>query len=202
MIVKHNSCIPEIDQSAYIAPNALVCGNVTIGKNCKVMFGAQIIAEGNKIDIEDNTVILENAVLRSVENHSLFIGRDCLIGPNTHIVGCRIEEQVFVATGASIFHGAQIMSGSEIRINAIVHIKSVVEKNTTVPIGWIAVGNPSRIFSPDKHDEIWKIQEPLNFPKTVYNLEREEASIQKIVETVDKRLETHKADKIITKGYE
>ncbi|MGD9968857.1 MAG: gamma carbonic anhydrase family protein [Sulfuricurvum sp.] len=197
MIIVHNSSIPKIDESAYIAPNAVICGDVTIGKNCKVMFGAQIIAEGNQIVIEENTIILENAVLRSVENHNLFIGKNCLIGPNTHIVGCKIEEEVFVATGASILHDAKIMSGTEIRINAIVHIKSVLEKNSMIPIGWIAVGNPAQIFSPNEHKKIWKIQEPLNFPKTVYNLEREEASIQKIVKTLGKRLETHINDKII-----
>ena len=198
MLIIHNNKSPKIDSNAYIAPNAVICGDVTIGKNCKVMFSAQIIAEDGAIVLDENTVVLENAVLRSTEKHNLKVGKNCLIGPNTHIVGCNIEDNVFVATGASIFHGAVIGEGSEIRINAIVHIKTQLIKNSTVPIGWVAVGNPAQILSPDKHNEIWEIQAPLNFPKTVYGLERDSVTMEKIVKQIGSRLRTHENDKIIS----
>lgn len=47
-----------------------------------------------------------------------------------------------------------------------------MSEDTTVPINWIAVGNPVHILSPDKHDETWAIQKPLNFPLTVYGIDR------------------------------
>jgi hypothetical protein len=59
-----------------------------------------------------------------------------------------------------------------VRINGIVHLRTVVPPETTVPIGWVAVGDPAHLFSPDQHDQIWAIQEPLNFPHTVYGIER------------------------------
>ena len=46
MIIKHDGATPRIDPAAWVAPNAVICGNVTIGPNCRVMFGAQVIAEG------------------------------------------------------------------------------------------------------------------------------------------------------------
>jgi hypothetical protein len=41
-----------------------------------------------------------------------------------------------------------------------------------VPIGWIAAGDPAQLFSPDRHDALWAVQEPLDFPGTVYGLSR------------------------------
>ena len=107
-----------------IAPNAVICGDVKIGKNVRVMFGAQIIAESSPITIGDHCIILENAVIRGTDKFPVSIGNNCLIGPNSHLAGCIIEDNVFIATGASIFHGAKLMSGSEVRINGVVHLKN------------------------------------------------------------------------------
>jgi carbonic anhydrase/acetyltransferase-like protein (isoleucine patch superfamily) len=51
MIIKHDGATPRIDPTAWVAPNAVICGNVTIGPSCRVMFGAQVIAEGGSISI-------------------------------------------------------------------------------------------------------------------------------------------------------
>lgn len=68
MLIEHLGKKPQIAASACIAPNATICGDVTIGENSRVMFGATIIAEGGSIKIGANCVILENAVLRSTVN--------------------------------------------------------------------------------------------------------------------------------------
>ena len=112
-------------------------------------------------------------------------------------MGCKIDDEVFIATGVSIFHGAHLGRGSEIRINAVVHIKSYIRPDTLVPIGWIAVGNPAKIFSPDQHEEILKIQQPLNFPLTVYGIDRPEATMKKITQGLAEKLGSHFDDKII-----
>jgi carbonic anhydrase/acetyltransferase-like protein (isoleucine patch superfamily) len=200
MIVKHLGKKPEIDDSAYIAPNATICGNVKIGKNTRIMFGVTVIAEGGSIEIGDNCVILENAVLRSTVHHSLQIGSNVLIGPNAHVVGCTIENNVFIATGASIFHGARLCEGSEVRINGVVHIKTVLPREETVPIGWVAVGNPAKILPTEKHEEIWTAQKPLNFPQYVYGVDRNPAGqtmMAKIMEMMTKALMSHQDDEII-----
>jgi hypothetical protein len=52
-----------------------------------------------------------------------------------------------------------------------VHIKTALAPDAVVPIGWVAVGDPAQILPPDAHDRIWAVQEPLNFSKTVFNLD-------------------------------
>lgn len=198
MYLSHNGKQPKVHPSAYVAPTATLCGDVTVGPSCRIMHGASIIAEGGKIGIGKQCIIFENAVVRSNPDHSASIGNYCLIGPNAHVVGCTVEDEVFIATGAAIFHSARLGKGSQIRINAVVHLKSHLEPGVVVPIGWVAVGNPARLFSPDKHDEIWKIQEPLNFPLTVYGYDRPEATMIKITQRLAENLGSHIDDTIIT----
>lgn len=194
MIIDHDGKSPRIASTAYVAPNAAVCGDVTIGQGCRVMFGAQIVAEGGTIEIGSECIVMENAVLRSTGRHSLTVGNNCLIGPNAHVVGCTIEDEVFVATGAAVFHGARLGKGCEVRVNAVVHLKSHVAPGETVPIGWVAVGDPAKVLPPNEHDEIWRIQEPLNFPRTVYGFERDEADMVKITRRLSETLRAHMDD--------
>lgn len=194
MLIKHDGVSPRIDSSAWVAPNAVICGNVTVGPDCRIMYGAQVIAEGGSITIGRECVIMENAVLRSSARHPLSIGNNCLIGPNAHVVGCTVEDAVFIATGAAIFHSARLGKGSEVRVNGVVHLKSFLAAGETVPIGWVAVGNPAEIFPPKEHEQIWKIQGPLNFPLTVYGFERSEASMEKITRRLSEALASHVSD--------
>ena len=194
MILTHLGRSPRIDPTAYVAPNAVICGDVSIGPDCRILFGAQIIAEGGSIEIGRECIVMENAVLRAGARHSLAIGNNCLIGPNAHVVGCRIEDEVFIATGAAIFHGAHLGKGSEIRVNAVVHLRTHLPAGTSLPIGWVAVGDPASVLPPDQHERIWAIQKPLNFPLTVYGLEREEADMVKITRRLAANLASHWED--------
>lgn len=90
------------------------------------------------------------------------------VAPDATVCG-----EVFIATGAAIFHGANLGKGSEVRVHGTVHLRAWLEPGTTVPIGWVAVGNPAQILPPDQHDRIWAVQEPLNFPDWVYGFDRD-----------------------------
>jgi carbonic anhydrase/acetyltransferase-like protein (isoleucine patch superfamily) len=158
------------------------------------MFGAQVIAEGGSIKIGRECIVMENAVLRSSAAHSLTIGSNCLVGPNAHVVGSTIDEEVFLATGCAVFHGSHIGAGAEVRINAVVHLKTRLVPGAVVPIGWVAVGDPAQMFPASEHDAIWKVQEPLNFRFTVYGFERSEASMTKITQRLSQTLGSHFGD--------
>ena len=172
MLVEHRGKGPTIHESAFIAPNATICGDVTIGPNSHVLFGAVITAAGGAVEIGSNCVIMENAILRGTRGNPLTLGDNVLVGPHAHLTGCTVESNAFLATGSSVFTGARVGTGAEARINSVVHLKTSLPPNATVPIGWIAVGDPCRILPPDEHEAIWLIQEPLNFPKTVFGLDR------------------------------
>lgn len=160
------------------------------------MFGAQVTAEGGSIEIGKECIILENAVLRATKRHSLKIGDNCLIGPNAHVVGCTVEDEVFIATGSAIFHGAHLERESEVRIHGVVHVKSRLKKGVSLPIAHIAVGDPAEMFPPDKHELIWEIQKTLNFPLTVYGLDRFEANMKNITRRFSEVLYKHVEDEI------
>jgi gamma-carbonic anhydrase len=100
------------------------------------------------------------------------VGKPVLIGPHAHVNGAVIEDEIFIATGASLFPGAVAGTGAELRINSVLHVNSRLEPHTVVPIGWIAAGDPARLFSPDRHDELWQVQRGLDFPGTVYAVAR------------------------------
>lgn len=200
MIIKHLGKEPVVDKSSFIAPNAVLCGEVSIGKNVRIMYGAQIIAESSQVTIGDNCIILENAVVRGTTSFPVSVGNNCLIGPNAHLAGCTVKDNVFIATGASVFHGAVLKNGSEVRINGVVHLKTVLPEDTFVPINWIAVGDPVQILPPDKHDDIWIIQKPLNFPQTVYGIDRladgESNNMAEICRVMSERLASHFSDRL------
>jgi carbonic anhydrase/acetyltransferase-like protein (isoleucine patch superfamily) len=173
MVIRHGDKQPQIDPFAWVAPDATVCGDVIIETGTRVMHGARVIGEaGGSIRIGANCIIMENAVVRATPRHPCSIGDHCLIGPNAHVTGAVLEDQVFVATGAAVFHGAHLGRKSEVRVHAVVHLRTRLEPNTTVPIGWVAVDDPAQILPPEEHDKIWAKQEPLNFPEWVYGFER------------------------------
>jgi carbonic anhydrase/acetyltransferase-like protein (isoleucine patch superfamily) len=172
MLIEHQGKRPRIHDSAYIAPTAVICGDVTIGVECRVLFGAVIEAEGGPVEIGGQCIIMENAVIRGTRRHPVRIGKHVLIGPRAYLTGCTIEDDVFLATGTTVFNGARIGTRAEVQINGIVHLKTALPPEAIVPIGWIAVGDPAAILPPAEHARIWAIQEPLDFPQTVFGLER------------------------------
>jgi carbonic anhydrase/acetyltransferase-like protein (isoleucine patch superfamily) len=194
MLFQHAGKTPTIDPTAYVAGNAVICGDVSIGPGSRIMYGAQVIAESGSISIGRECIVMENAVLRSSASHPLRIGDNCLVGPGAHVVGCTVDAEVFIATGAAVFHAAHLGRGSEVRVNAVVHIRTHLGAGETVPIGWVAVGNPARIFPPNEHDRIWEIQQPLNFPLTVYGIERANATTAEITRRLSSVLGSHSSD--------
>jgi carbonic anhydrase/acetyltransferase-like protein (isoleucine patch superfamily) len=70
------------------------------------MHGVRLVAEAcGSIRIGRTCIVLENTVVRATANHPCTIGDHCLVGPNSHVVGAQIRDQVFIATGAAVFHG-------------------------------------------------------------------------------------------------
>ncbi|NNM47638.1 gamma carbonic anhydrase family protein [Knoellia koreensis] len=161
-----------IHETASVAPSAVVSGDVVIGAGSRILPLAVIDGERGTVRIGSDVVVMEHAVLRGRANHPLTIGDAVLVGPHTHLNGTTVEDEVFVATGASLFPGSLAGSGAELRIGSVLHVNSRLEPGTVVPIGWVAAGDPAQLFSADRHEELWQVQEPLDFPGTVYGVPR------------------------------
>jgi gamma-carbonic anhydrase len=173
MLVEHRGARPTIDPSAYVAPTAVLCGDVHVGPDARILFGAVVTAEDGKVEIGARCVVMENALLRARAAHPVRLGGDVLVGPHAHLNGCEVGEGCFLATGCSLFPGARLGREVEVRINGVVHVNTVLGDEALVPIGWVAVGDPARVLPAAAHDEIWEIQRRLDFPETVYGLPRE-----------------------------
>jgi carbonic anhydrase/acetyltransferase-like protein (isoleucine patch superfamily) len=197
MLIEHEGRRPRVADSAYVAPTAVLCGDVRVGADSRILFGAVLTAETGTIHVGERCIVMENALLRGRESHSVVIGDHVLVGPHAHVNGASIEREVFLATGVSVFPGARIERGSEIRINAVVHVNSRVEPNTTVPIGWIAVGDPAQLFAPEAHERLWEVQEAMDFPGTVFGLSRDEASMDRVCARYAESFGRHRGDRVL-----
>ena len=170
LFVEHRLKSPQVSESAYIAPSAVLAGDVTVGPHSRVLFGAVITAEGGPVEIGRNCVIMENAVVRGVPGQETRFGDDVLVGPHAHLTGCVIEGGSRIATGAMVFNGARVETGAEVEFNAVVYVNTVVPAGTAVPMGWFAGGQPAELVAPGDWDRIRAIMGPLDYPGTVFGV--------------------------------
>lgn len=196
MLVEHRGHTPVVSNSAFVASTAVVSGAVTLGDGVRVLHGAVLSAEDGEIHIEQNSIIMEHTLVRGRAGHDVRIGHSVMVGPHAHINGAVIEEGAFIATGASLFPGSVIGAGAEVRINGVVQVNTEVAAGMVVPIGWVAVGSPAQLFSPDRHDEIWEIQRTLNFVGTVYGI-GPETTMPELMRQQSDYYGTHRDDRAI-----
>lgn len=197
MLIEHGGLSPRVHESAWVAPTATISGDVEIGPECRVLFGAVITADGGPVRLGTGCVVMENAVLRGTRKHPLVIGDRVLVGPRAYLSGCTVGDEAFLATGSAIFNGARIGNRAEVRVNGTVHLRTVLPDEAMVPIGWVAVGDPAVVLPPDRHDEIWAVQGPLDFPGTVFGVERSPEMMTEIMTRYTRALGRHASDRII-----
>lgn len=196
MLYEHLGARPVIDPSAVIAPSAVVSGDVTIGADCQILHGAVITAEGGPITLGESVIVMENAVIRAAASAPVRIGSHTLIGPGASVSGATIGEEVFLATGTRVFNGAVIGDRAEVRINAVVHLRTDVPEDAVIPIGWVAIGSPAQVLSPDRHDEIAAAQRALDFPGYVFGVDRSTPDVMvQLTERYGAALARHRDDR-------
>ena len=196
MQFEHLGARPRVHPGAVVAPTAVISGDVTIGEGCQVLHGAVLTAEGGPITLGDSVIVMENALIRASAAHPVHIGSHVLVGPTASLSGATVADEVFLATGTRVFNGARIGERSEVRIGAIVHLRSVLPPESVVPIGWVAVGDPAQMLSPDRHEEIWALQKDLDFPGYVFGLDRETPDLMiQLTERYGAALARHAADR-------
>jgi carbonic anhydrase/acetyltransferase-like protein (isoleucine patch superfamily) len=139
-----------------------------------------ITAEDGTVALGARCVVMENALIRGRAGHATVLGNDVLVGPHAHLNGTQVGDGAFLATGCALFPGSRVGRGAEVRIHGVVHVNSVIDDDGLVPIGWVAVGDPAQIFSPDRHREIWEVQSGLDFPGTVYGITRDTSARERM----------------------
>ena len=136
---------PSISSEAYIHPDAVIIGAVTIGANSSVWPGAVLRGDGGEIRIGERTSVQDNAVLHTTPLWPTVVGNGCVLGHLIHLEGCTIEDEVLIGNASMVLHRSVIHSG------AIVAANAVVLSDMDVPSGALAVGTPA-VIKPGKAD--------------------------------------------------
>lgn len=130
---------PSIDDSAYVHPDAVIIGTVTIGANSSVWPGAVLRGDYGQITIGARTSIQDGTVIHATHDLATTIGDDCVVGHNAHLEGCTVEDKALVGSGSVVLHRAVVGSG------AVVGAGAVVPNNMQVPPAAMALGVPAKI---------------------------------------------------------
>ncbi len=178
MLIEHRGIAPNIAESAYVAPTAVVCGDVEIGDECRIMFGAVLVAEDAPVRVGARTVIMENAVIRAWPQLPVSIGSDVMIGPGANVNGAEVDDDAFIAAGASLFPAARIGARAVVRANAVVHINSELPPGRAVPEGWTAIGRPAEVVPPGQDERMLFSLYGMNFTKAVFGESRTEVGMR------------------------
>ncbi|WP_417554375.1 gamma carbonic anhydrase family protein [Microbacterium sp.] len=195
MMYEHLGARPRIHDTAVVAPTAVISGDVEIGPDCQVLHGAVITAEGGPIVLGEHVIFMENALIRATAADAVHVGHHSLLGTLSSVAGADIGEESFLASGARVFNGARVGSHCEIRVNAIVHRRSILPDGSVVPIGWIAVGDPAQLLSPDHDEEIAALQPELDFPGYVFGVDRDTPDLMvQLTERYASSLARHRHD--------
>jgi carbonic anhydrase/acetyltransferase-like protein (isoleucine patch superfamily) len=139
MIWSLDGLSPEIDPSAWVAPDANLIGRVVIGPEASVWFGAQLRGDNEPIMVGAGSNVQEGCVLHTDMGFPLTIGANCTIGHMAMLHGCSIGEGSLVGMSATILNGARIGRGCLIGAGAL------VTEGKEIPDGALVMGSPGRV---------------------------------------------------------
>lgn len=131
--------IPTIDSTAFVHPDAVIIGAVTIGAESSVWPTAVLRADHGRILIGSQTSVQDGTIVHCTSQYDTVIGDRCVIGHNVHLEGCRIEDDSLVGSGSVVLHRALIGP------HALVGAGAVVGNGAVVPRGARALGVPARV---------------------------------------------------------
>lgn len=139
---------PVIAPSVFVAHNATVLGNVTIGADSSVFFGAVLRAENAPIVIGQRTNVQDNCILHVEEDVPMTIGDGVTVGHGAILHGCSIGNNSLIGMGAIVLNGAQIGQ------NCIIGAGALVSQGAVIPDGSMVLGIPGRVKRSLTEEEI------------------------------------------------
>ena len=130
---------PQVDSTAWVAPNSVVIGNVRLAPCSSVWFGCTLRGDNSSITIGENSNIQENSVLHCDDAFPLSVGSNCTIGHLVMLHGCQIGDNCLVGMGAVVLNGVTVGSGSLIGAGAL------IPEGKTIPCNSLVLGSPGKV---------------------------------------------------------
>lgn len=139
---------PQIPDSVYIAPTATIIGDVTIGEESNIWFGAVLRGDQGPIIIGKKTSIQENVTIHMEENTSVYIGSNVIIGHHAMIHGpVEIGDGCLIGIGSNVLHNTKMNEGSMIAAGAVI-------TNKEIPSRQLWAGVPAKLLKNLPEEEI------------------------------------------------
>jgi gamma-carbonic anhydrase len=139
---------PDTKRSLFIAPNATVNGDVVLGRQSSVFYGAVLRGDIHEIRVGEGTNIQDNAIVHLADELGAYIGDWCTIGHAAIVHACTIEDECLIGMGATVLDGAHVGARS------IVGANSLVPQGMVVPPGSMVYGSPAKVIRPLTEAEI------------------------------------------------
>ena len=130
---------PKLGKNVFIAKNATVIGDVTLGAHASVWYGAVLRGDINRIVVGHHSNIQDNAVLHLADDFPCLLGNWVTVGHSAIVHACKVGDEVLVGMGAVILDGAVI--GRQSLIGA----KALVTQGTKIPPGSLVLGAPAKV---------------------------------------------------------
>lgn len=150
-IYSFKKCNPKIASSSYIAPTAVIIGNVEIKKKANIWFNTVVRGDVASIEIGENTNVQDLCMLHVSKNFSLSIGSNVTVGHSAILHGCTI------GNGCLIGMGAKILDGVKVGKHCLVAAGSLVAPGKEFPAGSLIMGSPAKVVRALGSDEIEQI---------------------------------------------
>jgi carbonic anhydrase/acetyltransferase-like protein (isoleucine patch superfamily) len=139
MFIDHRGKAPRVAASAFVAPTAILIGDVVVGEESSIWFGAVLRADSGTIRIGARTSIEDNAVIHASAGRGTVIGNDVTVGH------CAVLDDCTIRSGALIGSNAVILNGAVVGANTLVAAGSVVTVDEQVPERTVAAGSPAKV---------------------------------------------------------
>ncbi|ASP49092.1 gamma carbonic anhydrase family protein [Cognaticolwellia beringensis] len=142
MIYRLADLVPSLNESNFIAPNATLIGDVTLGKQTSIWFNVVIRADVASINIGEHTNIQDGSILHVDAQYPMTIGNKVTVGHKVMLHGCTIGDNTLIGMNAVVLNGANIGK------NCLIGANSLVTENMQVPDGHLVIGSPAKIIKP------------------------------------------------------
>lgn len=130
---------PEIDQAAFVHPDAVVIGRVRIGPEASVWPCAVLRGDHGTIEVGARTSVQDGTVVHTTMEWPTVIGADCVVGHNAHLEGCVVEDRCLIGSGSVT------LNRSRVRAGAIVAASALVPEGFEVPEQALVAGVPAKV---------------------------------------------------------
>lgn len=144
-IYRLGDLVPKIHPEAFVHPDAVIIGDVTVGSESTVWPGAVLRGDYGTITVGARSSVQDGTVIHAGPGFPTIVGDGCVIGHLAHLEGCTMADDSLVGSGSVVLHHALVGAGATVGANA------VVPNRMEVPPGALAIGVPAQI-RPGKSD--------------------------------------------------